>query len=219
MSRYGSADLGGGGLQGISSRLRAILAPLTERLDKLPERDKKVIVLGGAISALILLYSFLIDPLYIRYGEIKNEVIRTTEKVERFRSVLETTEENQGKREEYTREFESALRLCFEGETESIAAGKLAETARDIASEIGLVLKSTKVENSVIVPGFRTLNVAISFDASFPSLLRFTQKIGESGRKIMIKDAKIHSLRETYPSNQEEILSVELILSGLQYVQ
>ena len=218
MSEFKNSGVGSQNARNMRGILLDISSPVTTRITKLPARDKAVLLYGGAIATLILLYSFIIDPLLIRYSEIKSEIIRTTERVDRFQSVLDTTEDNQDKRREYTSEFESVLKLCFEGETEDIAAGKLVERTRVIASQLGLTLKSTKVENSAIVPGFRELNVNISFDASFPSLLRFIQNIEESDKTILIRDAKIHSLKETYASTQEETLSIELLLSGLQYI-
>jgi hypothetical protein len=193
--------------------------PIARKLGELTAREKNVLVLGGFVCMAILVYVWGAEPMFYQYREMKLEASRTAERVSRYKSVVETSEGDRMKNREYVEAFNTISERCFEGKTEDIAAGKLIELVTQKAASANIGIKSTKVEKVRIVPGYKILNVSVAFDAPLNSLALFTQSIEQENKKIVFREAKIHSRKETYGNHQEEKLSVELVLSGLQYMQ
>lgn len=200
------------------SSTREALHSLSQKYRQLPSRERKFVISGGIVTALVLCWFFIAEPVYNSYRELKSEIPGLTHRVYRYRSVVNLTEDSKEKGRLYSSEFNVIIAQCFEGQTADIAAGKLAETVRDKASKTGLVIRSTKVEKPRNIPGFEQIGVSVSFNASLSELARFMQKLEQNRKAVVIREARIHAFKEDLPPDQSELLSVELLLSGLRYL-
>lgn len=209
----------GGSISSLLQRFTGAESTVARKLGELTAREKNILVLGTLVTLFTLTYVWGVEPILYQYSEMKLESSRVAERVIRFKSVVQTSEGEKIKNREYVEAFNTVRERCFEGKTEDIAAGKLIELLTQKATSSNIGIKSTKVEKVRIMPGFKVLTVSVTFDTPLNRLALFTQSIEEDEKKIVFREAKIHSQKETYGNHQEEKLSVELVLSGLQYIQ
>jgi len=214
----GSKGLGGS-MKSLFKRLIDALSPIARNIGELTSREKNVLILGGVVCLVVISYIWVAEPMFYQYNEMKLKASRVAERVNRYKSVVETSEGDKIKNQEYVEAFNTIRERCFVGKTEDIAAGNMIALLTKKAAAAGISIKSTKVEKVRVVPGYKILSVDVVFDTSLNKLALFTQSIEQERKKIVFREVKIHSQKETYGNHQEEKLSVEMVLSGLQYLQ
>ncbi len=201
-----------------SKYISGISQILSKSFASASERDRKFLIYGSVIAGAILAYFFIIEPAYIHNTELKKEIASVAKRVQRYKSVVDSSSESSMRNTLLSSKFNMMVARCFDGQTSDIAAGKLIALTRNIATTAGLTITSTKVEKVDRLKGFERVNIKVSFGGTLSQLTVFMRNIENNEKAVIIREAKINSLKESYPDDKPETLSVRLLLSGLRYL-
>ncbi len=187
-------------------------------LAKLSGRDRKTLLFGAAAAAAILIYLFAVEPLWDSYETSSKEMPRVAEMVQRYRAVLKNTESRDKVTKFYQAELNRLKEACIIDDTDALATGQLSELVRKNASSVGIVLSSSSAERADAVPGFRVLNVNITFNSTLKKIAAFMGKMENAAKRTKIREVKIKSVKDNYGRYEPETLSVTMLISALRYV-
>ncbi len=187
-------------------------------LEKLSERDRKTLLFGAAATAAILLYFFAVEPLWNSYNTNKEEMPRVAEMTQRYRAALQNTGSRDKTSDFYEAEFNRLKEASIIDDTDALATGQLSELVRKNASSSGITLMSSTAERADAVPGFKVLNLSITFTSTLKNVAAFMGKMENAAKKIKIREVKIKSTKDNYGRYEPETLSVTMLISALRYI-
>ena len=192
------------------------------------ERDKKVLIIGGVLAILILLFTFVIEPFFSYRSETKEKIAQKQGMLQKYTTISL----NKNKVEELSTKIKKGIvaidKQFLDGNTEAIAAANLQTLLRSLASSVKGVetiklknetitrkmspinFKSLKVEKSTKIGGITEISVKYSFNSRIRSLLAFLDKIESSEKVLSVRELAIKVVDIRNPRD----LSVMMKTSG-----
>ncbi|MBI5179381.1 MAG: type II secretion system protein M [Nitrospinae bacterium] len=191
---------------------------MMKALERLSERDRKVVYAGAAASLAIVLYFFVVEPLYYGWRGMDAEIARTAEHVARYKAAVAGTSNITAESARYDASYKQLMDSVFINETDALSAAQMTELVRAKAQASGIAISSSKTEKVEPGAGFRSINVSVLFNAPLTALSAFLREIQNDQKKLLIREVKIAAQKEEYGDQQEEVLSVRMTVTGLRFV-
>ena len=174
------------------------------------QRERKFLVLGGAVLAAFLAINYLIVPAVSSHLQVRSEYRETLQALERYQLVVE------GKRR-YEKKFADAEQLFAQLEQQLLPGEKLTLAAADLqamlhkaAGEAGVTIVSESIQSPKKTEGFTQVSVELSLNSNLKKLRDFLYKI-ESSKKLLTVPKLM--LNASFPRAGAE-LQVTVVVSG-----
>jgi len=187
------------------------------RLQSISPRDRKVLFYGLCVAAVVLLYLFVIEPLWLQYRLYAEKIPQLNGMILRYGELLEYAGKNKGKKAGYETAIKRIVNASFIAQTEPLATGQLAQLVRDKAGRAGITLKSSKPEKPEPAGKLQLINLSVAFDSSLANLANFIKELENDRKDIRIREARISSQKKEYADSEPERLSVKLLITGLRF--
>ncbi len=194
----------------------------------LSERDKKVLVWGGVICALILFYTYLFDPLLKSFNEQGSELHYQRSLLQKYRSIATHREEVEKLATGVDEKSAELDKKFLQGETDAIAVANLQAQLSKLAASVrgsekvvvgGKSLQRplhpisflrSRVEKPKPVGKMVRLSVRIEFNTRIRSLLKFLDLIEKSVTVFSISKLSVTVVDIRHPKD----LRVSMMVSG-----
>lgn len=162
---------------------------------KISARDKKVLIAGGVIAGLVLL--FYLGTMVVPGGDgLSKEVQFKRRTLLGQKEMLIREDRYKGRIEEYRQRLKQDLSLCLPGENPSIAGAELQKILKDLADQNGVeiirrdVQQVQKLENDLV-----KVSVRIETQCVLDQLVRFMAAIENYGKLLSVDDLSVTSFR------------------------
>ncbi len=186
-------------------------------LQSVSPRDRKVLFYGAGAAAVVLVYLFVVEPLWLQYRLYSEKIPQLSGMISRYGELLENAGKNKGKKAGYETTVKRIMNASFIAPTEPLATGQLARLVRDKAGRAGITLNSSKPEKPEPAGKLQLINLSVAFESSLASLANFIKELENDGKEIRIREARISSQKKEYADSEPERLSVKLLITGLRF--
>ena len=186
-------------------------------LQSISPRDRKVLFYGATVAAVVLVYLFVVEPLWLQYRLYSEKIPQLSGMVSRYGELLENAGKNKGKKAGYETTVKRIMNASFIAPTEPLATGQLARLVRDKAGRAGITLNSSKPEKSEPAGKLQLINLSVIFDSSLASFANFIKELENDEKEIRVREARISSQKKEYADSEPERLSVKLLITGLRF--
>ena len=186
-------------------------------LQSISPRDRKVLFYGATVAAVVLVYLFVVEPLWLQYRLYSEKIPQLSGMVSRYGELLENAGKNKGKKAGYETTVKRIMNASVIAPTEPLATGQLARLVRDKAGRAGITLNSSKPEKSEPAGKLQLINLSVIFDSSLASFANFIKELENDEKEIRVREARISSQKKEYADSEPERLSVKLLITGLRF--
>ncbi len=187
-------------------------------LQSISPRDRKVLFYGSCVVTVVVVFLFIVEPLWLQYRLYGEKIPQLTGMISRYGELLASGDKNKGNKAGYETTFKRIVNASFIAQTEALATGQLAQLVREKAGRAGITLNSSKPEKAEQAGKLQLINLSVAFDSSLVSLANFIKELENDGKEIRIREAKIRSQKKEYADTEPERLSVKLLITGLRYL-
>jgi len=187
------------------------------RLQSISPRDRKVLFYGSCVVAVVVVFIFVVEPLWLQYRLNAEKIPQLNGMILRYGELLENADKNKGKKAGYETAFKRIVNASFIAQTEPLATGQLAQLVREKAGRAGITLNSSKPEKPEPAGKLQLINLSVAFDSSLANLADFIKELENDRKEIRIREAKISSQKKEYADSEPERLSIKLLITGLRF--
>lgn len=187
-------------------------------LQSVSSRDRKVLFYGSCIVTIVVVFLFVVEPLWLQYRLYGEKIPQLTGMISRYNELLASGDKTKGNEAGYEAKFKRIVNGSFIAQTEALATGQLAQLVRQKAGRAGITLSSSKPEKPEPEGKLQLINLSVAFESSLASLANFIKELENDQKEVRIREAKISSQKKEYADTEPERLSVKLLITGLRYL-
>ncbi len=173
-------------------------------LEKLSDREKKILTAVIVVTAAVICYSFLIEPLFTRWKNTEN---RTKTLKVKLKKSLMLIKDKQKVDAEYA-EYEKKLRSKGSDEQDMTV---ILDELEKIASRCGVKIASMRPKPAKRKDYYRKFTVEIETQSDMNSLMKFIYDIKHSKQMLKIERFNLN----TKSSQQGVIIRASIIISKI----
>ncbi|MFH1148519.1 MAG: type II secretion system protein GspM [Pseudomonadota bacterium] len=170
----------------------SVLRGLAKLPFKVSRRERKILVLGAVVGALILLYMYRVEPVLSEQQEAKKQIIQ--------REKLLSGSQKRAKEKAPLQRDLSAVRTklkemeggLLEGDNPSLAAASLQEIIREISGKTGIAVTSVRVLPPVPLDRYTEIPVRIETTGKISALKDLLYEIETWPKLMMIKEMNVY---------------------------
>ncbi len=162
---------------------------------KISTREKRVLIAGGAVAGLVLVFYLGTMVLPGREG-LSQEVLTKRRTLLGQKEMLIREDRYKARIDEYRQRLKQDLTRCLPGENPSIAGAELQKVLKDLADQNGVeiirrdVQQGQKLENGLV-----KVSVRIETQCVLEQLVRFLAAIENYGKLLSVDELSITSFR------------------------
>jgi len=189
--------------------------------NRLSKRERSLALLAVVVLVGILLYDRVVTPLIERRTWVRDQLVLQPERLSRSMRYLGREKEIQARLEEARRRVKSMDRLLLAGNTPSVIASKLQKVVRDIATEEGVQIATTRVLDSTEVGSFLRIPIQVDVVGKIEQVANLIKFLDSNPKSLILDEVNIRtagnsrrSRRSKAPSQVKKDLRASLVISG-----
>lgn len=189
--------------------------------NRLSKRERSLALLAMVVLGGILLYDRVVTPLIERRTWVRDQLVLQPERLSRSMRYLGREKEIQARLEEARRRVKSMDRLLLAGNTPSVIASKLQKVVRDIATEEGVQIATTRVLDSTEVGSFLRIPIQVDVVGKIEQVANLIKFLDSNPKSLILDEVNIRtagnsrrSRRSKAPSQVKKDLRASLVISG-----
>ncbi len=158
---------------------------------KLTPRDKKYLIAGAVVAALLLMLKYAILPVYDKVSFQKKDIALKEITLDKYLKIIEKQAEVQKALSLLTIKSRKIEQSLLKGGTPSLAAADIQKIADTIAEQSSVTVKSVKVMDPGEQEEFITIPIQITFESDLTKTCDFIERIEKSPKLLTISELKI----------------------------
>jgi hypothetical protein len=182
----------------------------------LSKKDKRTIFIGSIAGIAILVYTYVIDPIYSDKNRISNEITKKIKLINKYNDLL--------KSEKFvTGEFKAAKSVnskiesyFLTKESPSLAAAELQKILNEQAKAVNLSIESEKVIETYGYDIFMVVPVEIIIKSNLRNIMGFLYGVENGEKLIDIEKLSMKIIRNSTPL-EEELIESKIVTKGYYF--
>lgn len=163
---------------------------------------------GGAVSLLIILYAFVVDPFYSSYIQMKKDIPVSYRKLKLYENMLHGIPTVKKELESVTKQYEALENKVLSGDKPAVAAANLQALLQTIAKKDGIGIEKIKVLKFNELEKFTEIPVRVSFKSPLDTFTQYVRKVENNDKILIIKEVKLRSLKTDSKEKLDATLDV-----------
>ena len=180
-------------------------------IQNLTQRDKQFIITGGVVAAIIMLYTFVAEPVYLKQKEIEEKIQNRISFIEKYYAVLNQKPVYEQK-SKTNQDIQSKLaRYFFQEKKPALAAANLQKTLEGFARQFSISIERVRIGKPKYISNLLAIPVEISLRSNLRNLSNLVQRIENHEKFLIIKKITAKTINVKSPSEE---LQTQLIVIG-----
>ncbi len=185
-------------------------------IDKLNEKDKKALIVGGICLALYISIKFIAFPIYSSGEEKRQQIENKVFFIKKYYEILNQKAFYEQKRKANESIKNALAKRFLNKEKPALAAASLQKILEGYSKQSSVVIESARIEKPKYISGLLSVPVEISVRSDLKNLIRFLYLI-ENHEKFMIVEEL--TIRRSNKSDPEELISKLLVLGFIKKLE
>lgn len=195
----------------LASVLSRVVTPLSRFLPVVKPRERRVLLWGSAAAALVVLYTYAVEPL-VAWREVTRVELETVRRrIEQYDQLVRRRERLAVEGREAQEALAAFRDRLLAGPTPTLAAAQLQGVAKAEARAAGLVLQRVEVERPATTAPLAEVPVRMAFTGEVGQLVTFLGRIEQHRLALSIPELTIRVKDPAAPRQ----LVVDMVISGL----
>ncbi|MEE2986805.1 MAG: type II secretion system protein GspM [Nitrospinota bacterium] len=180
-------------------------------IQNLTQRDKQFIITGGVVAAIIMLYTFVAEPVYLKQKGIEEKIQNRISFIEKYYAVLNQKPVYEQK-SKTNQDIQSKLaRYFFQEKKPALAAANLQKTLEGFARQFSISIERVRIGKPKYISNLLAIPVEISLRSNLRNLSNLIQRIENHEKFLIIEKITAKTINVKSPSEE---LQTQLIVIG-----
>ena len=180
-------------------------------IQNLTQRDKQFIITGGVVAAIIMLYTFVAKPVYLKQKGIEEKIQNRISFIEKYYAVLHQKPIYEQK-SKTNQDIQSKLaRYFFQEKKPALAAANLQKTLEGFARQFSISIERVRIGKPKYISNLLAIPVEISLRSNLRNLSNLIQRIENHEKFLIIEEMTAKIINVKSPSEE---LQTQLIVIG-----
>lgn len=153
---------------------------------KISSRDKKVLLAGGVGVAAILIYIFILDPLWQTHLSIQNRIQAKKKMIESSLSVIRKKGGAEKRLAQLNKEESKWKKRLLKGTSPSLAAAELQDIVNSLAFQKGITITSIRVKPAETINGWQKIPLQARAKGDIKAVQDFIYQLETHSRYLVI---------------------------------
>jgi Tfp pilus assembly protein PilO len=165
-------------------------------MKKLSKRDKKVLIIGGGIAAVILIVFYVALPFYESMSETEGDVETTSQLLARSIQTIQSEQVYRQQEVELQRELARLYDQLLDAEDPGLAQNQLENLVRGLAEEHGLTItRSTPLQQETVGERYAKITLQLNVQGEMADLASFLHALSVHPKFIQVENFNMNSFR------------------------
>lgn len=167
---------------------------------KVSGRNRRSVVLGGSVIALILLLMFVILPFFDRIGTREDDIAGNLQLIRRYTKAIEDAQAGAaGADSDIQARLRQVEQRLFKAQTVQLAAADIQKIVDGTARQSDLSIRTVRVMDSEAVDAFIAVPIQVIFESDLTRLIKFITAIEDNRKLLTIPELQIRVKNRRQP--------------------
>jgi Tfp pilus assembly protein PilO len=154
-------------------------------------RNRRSIIMGGSIIALILLWVFAIMPFSDRITQREESIKENAKLIRKYRMALDEAAGDEAGDDDTAKRLRELEQRLFTGKTNQLAAAGIQRIVDGAARQSDLSIRTVRVLDSEDDGSFVSIPIQVIFESDLTRLVTFISLVKENSKLLTIPELKI----------------------------
>ena len=162
-------------------------------------RNRRSIVLGGSLIALIVVWAFVIAPFFDHISMREQNIEENEKRIRKYTIALQDNAQSKGADTDIKARLQKVEEGLFKGKTFQLAAADIQRIVDSSARECNLTIRTVRVLESTEVDSFVSIPIQVIFESDLTLLSKFISLIESNKKLLTIPDLQIRVKNRRQP--------------------
>ncbi len=176
----------------------------------LQSRERRLLILGGIVAAIVVGYMFGVEPLIERHERVRTQIAAREDLLVRRQGLVARRERYLQEREALQAEIAERRRRLLAGDKPPLAASELQKLIKDAAQDAGVDVRSERILPVTERGGYVEVPVEVTLGGPIRPIVLFLHRLEAVPVQVSVQDLKIRVVSVAAP---RELLAT-LVVTG-----
>jgi type II secretory pathway component PulM len=174
----------------------------------LQPRERRLLVVGGIVAAVVVGYLYVVEPLLDRHEQVKSLIAAREESLARQQRLVARRDRYVEERDALQGEIQERRGRLLPGDKPPLAASELQKLVKGLAQDTGVEVRSERVLPTTERGGYTEVPVEVTLAGPIRAMVSFLYRLEAVPLQVSVQDFKLRVVSITAPRELLATLAV-----------